>query len=215
MGKFTRSFPKNEWIILVSFVYEPVYLWCANARGLAYVSSVVPGLTVWSLLAQLRPRGMAPPPCSRLRNASAGQGLPQSQPGKWHRPSAVAQKRHQQRPKGEAPKQRASEQPVFTHLSFDRACMKMWCSLNRDSVNRCREYDRCGVASPWPMSRKIFLGKLLISLHLGKIPLVPYHNERSWDLEDLDSSNVGICRVTSESSQSSFAYLNHSKLGVS
>jgi len=131
MGKFTRSFPKNEWIILLTSAHEAVYLWCANARGLAYVSSVVPWLTVWPLLAQLRP----------------GQG---------HRPSAVTQKRHQQRPKGEAPKQRASEQPVFTNLSFTRACMKMWCSLNRDSANRCREYDRCGVASPWPMSRNFF-----------------------------------------------------------
>jgi hypothetical protein len=156
-GGINRSFPKNEWFILVTSVQKPVYLWCANERGLADVSSVVPGLTVWSLLAQLWP-GEAPPPCSRLRNASAGQGFPQPQPGKWHRPSAVTQKRHQQRPKGEAAKQRASEQPVFTNLSLDRACMKMWCLLNRDSANRCREYDRCGVASPWPMSQKYFWG---------------------------------------------------------
>ena len=67
-------------------------------------------------------------------------------------------KRHQQRPKGEAAKLRASEQPIFTHLNFERACMKIWCILNRNSANRCREYDRCGVASPWPMSLRYFWG---------------------------------------------------------
>jgi hypothetical protein len=95
-------------------------------------------------------RVTAPPPCSRLRNASAGQGLPQPQPGKWHRPSAVTQKRHQQRPKGEAAKQRASEQPFFTNLSLERTCMKMWCSINRKSANRCREL--CALWSSLPVA---------------------------------------------------------------
>jgi len=104
--------------------------WYANGSGLPDVSPVVPGLTVWSLLAQLWP-------------------------GKWHRPSAVTQKRHQQRAKGEAAKQRASEQPVFMNLSLERVCMKMWC-LNRDPANKWREYDRCGVAFPWPMSQQYF-----------------------------------------------------------
>ena len=70
------------------------------------------GLTVWPLLAQLWPGegspSLFPVPAER------GQGLPQLQPGKWHRPSAVTQKRHQQRPKGQAAKQRTSEQPLFT-----------------------------------------------------------------------------------------------------
>jgi hypothetical protein len=48
-------------------------------------------------------------------------------------------KRHQQRPKGAATKQRAPDQPVLTHLSSARACMKIWCFLCRDSANRCRE----------------------------------------------------------------------------
>ena len=51
----------------------------------ADVSSVVPGLTVWALLALLWP-GKAPPPCSRLRRArgspshsrGSGTDLPQS-----------------------------------------------------------------------------------------------------------------------------------------
>jgi hypothetical protein len=38
----------------------------------------------------------------------------------------------EQRAKGEAAKQRASEQPVFMNLSLERVCMKMWCLLNRD-----------------------------------------------------------------------------------
>jgi hypothetical protein len=43
------------------------------------------GLTVWSLLAQLWPGEGAPSlfPVPKER----GQGLPQPQPGKWHRPS--------------------------------------------------------------------------------------------------------------------------------
>ena len=44
--------------------------------------------------------------------AERGQGLPQPQLGKWHRPAALTQKKHQHRPKGEATKQRAPEQPI-------------------------------------------------------------------------------------------------------
>ncbi|UCG14176.1 MAG: hypothetical protein JSU72_06865, partial [Deltaproteobacteria bacterium] len=32
--------------------------------------------------------------------AERGQGLPEPQPGKWHRPSAVTLKRHQERQRG-------------------------------------------------------------------------------------------------------------------
>ena len=91
-------------------------------------------------------RGKAPPPCVRRRRK---QGLPPPQPGKWHRPSAVTQKRHQQRVKGEAAKQRASEQPVLTNLSLEMVCMKIWCSLNRDSANRWRE--SCALWSSLPV----------------------------------------------------------------
>ena len=34
--------------------------------------------------------------------------------------------------------------------------MKIWCFLYRDSANRWREYDRCGVASPWPRLKEYF-----------------------------------------------------------
>ena len=128
-----------------------------NERALAYVSSVVPGLTVWSLLAQLWPGEGAP----SLFPPSPGQGLPQPQPGKWYRPSAVTQKRHKQGPKGEAAKQRTSEQPIFTDLSFAKVCMKIWCSLNRDSANKWREL--CALWSSFPVAdvTETLLGKLL------------------------------------------------------
>jgi hypothetical protein len=85
----TRSLPKNEWSILLTSVKEAVYLWCANESGLADVSPVVPGLTVWPLLARLWPGDGAPslvPACATLRQASgspshsrgSGTALPQS-----------------------------------------------------------------------------------------------------------------------------------------
>ena len=40
---FFRSFPKNEWMILVTSVQEPDYLYSANKNALADTSSVVPG----------------------------------------------------------------------------------------------------------------------------------------------------------------------------
>jgi hypothetical protein len=120
-----------------------------------------------SLLARLWPGGKAPPPCSRLRHASAGQGLPPSAVGgKWHRPSAVTQKRHHERPKGEATKQRASEQPIFTQLSFAKACMKIWCSLNRDSANKWRELCALWISFPVAHVTETFLGTLLWDIFL-------------------------------------------------
>ncbi len=41
--------------------------------------------------------------------------------------------------KGEATKQRASEQPVFMYLSSARACMKIWCIFERDIAIKWRE----------------------------------------------------------------------------
>jgi len=41
-GGINRSFPKNEWFMLVPSVQKPIYLWCANERDLADVSAVVP-----------------------------------------------------------------------------------------------------------------------------------------------------------------------------
>jgi hypothetical protein len=67
--------------------------------------------------------------------------------------------RPQQRPKEEAAKQRASEQPIFTHLTFARACMKIWCSQNRNPANRWSE--SCPLWSGFPVApvTKIFLEK--------------------------------------------------------
>ena len=38
----SRDFANDDLIALLSYVQEPVYLWCANKNGLAYVCSVVP-----------------------------------------------------------------------------------------------------------------------------------------------------------------------------
>ena len=147
--------------------------WYANKNALADVSSFVPGLTVWSLLTQLWPGDSTPSlfPVPTERS----QGLPHPQPGKWHRPSAVTQKRHQQRPKGEAAKQRTSEQPLFTDLSLERVCMKMWCSLNRNPANGWRE--SCALWSSLPVAwvREILLGKLLGSFLLKRMLKKKYH----------------------------------------
>ena len=64
------------------------------------------------------------------------------------------------RPKGKAAKQRASEQPVFTHLSFVRACMKMWRYLYRNTANKWCE--SCALWSSLPVASitRIFLGKV-------------------------------------------------------
>ena len=80
--------------------------------------------------------GRRPLPVPAFVTLRRARGSPNHSRGSGYRPSAVTQKRHQRRPKGEAAKQRASEQPIFTHLSFERACMKMWCLLNRDSANK-------------------------------------------------------------------------------
>jgi len=59
---------------------RPVYLRCANESCLADVSSVVPGLTVWPLLAQLWPGEGAPslfPPSPRF----GGPGAPPATAG--------------------------------------------------------------------------------------------------------------------------------------
>jgi len=52
-GKKDRSFPKNKWTILLTSVQKPVYIDLQMKVVFAHVSSVVPGLTVWSLLARL------------------------------------------------------------------------------------------------------------------------------------------------------------------
>jgi hypothetical protein len=150
---------------------KPFCLWSLNESGLTDAPSVVPGLTVWSLLARLWPGESAP----YLFPPSAGQGLPQTQSGKWHRPSAVTQKRHQQRPKGEATKQRASEQTIFPNLSSKRAWMKMWCFLNRDSANKWRE--SCALWRSFPVAyvTRIFLGKLLVTLLVPILKQIRYN----------------------------------------
>ena len=113
------SFPKNKWIILLRCVEEPVYPGVQMKASLLMSLLSLQGLTVWPLLAQLwsgeGSSSLFPVPKER------GQGLSQPHPGKWQRPSAVTQKRHQHRPKGEAAKQRASEQPIFTLSTLRRS----------------------------------------------------------------------------------------------
>jgi hypothetical protein len=63
--------------------------------------------------------------------------------------------------KGEAARQPVSEQSISAHLCFDRACMKVWHSLNRNPANRWSE--SCPLWSSFPVAYVtiIFLRKLL------------------------------------------------------
>jgi len=75
----------------------------------------------------------------------------------------------QQRPKGEAAKQRTSEQPIFT-LSASRGLAWRYGEhetgrLPIDGANHVR----CGVASPWPRSLKYFWGNFSYKCFLKKI----------------------------------------------
>jgi hypothetical protein len=89
----------------------------------------------WSLQAQLCEGESAP----ALFPPPAGQGLPYPQLRKWHRPPTSHLEETPGRPQGEARKQRAVESPVFTHLSYARASMKIWCFRKRDTAIRWRE----------------------------------------------------------------------------
>ena len=62
---------------------------------------------------------------------------------------------------GEAAKQRASEPPVFTHLSLARASMKIWCISKSETAIKWRELLVVDEPSPWPVSLITFLGELL------------------------------------------------------
>jgi hypothetical protein len=67
------------------------------------------------------------------------------------------------------------EQPLFTDLSLERVCMKMWCSLNRNPANGWRE--SCALWSSLPVAcdTKIFLGKLLGSFLPKRMLKKKYH----------------------------------------
>jgi hypothetical protein len=102
--------------------------WCFFCRSEA---------PAWSLHAQLcageGAPSLFPVPAER------GQGLPHPQLRKWHRPPTSHSDETPGRRKGEAAKQRAPEPPVFTHLSFARASMKIWCIFKRDTAIKWRE----------------------------------------------------------------------------
>jgi hypothetical protein len=102
--------------------------WCFFCR------SKVPA---WSLQAQLwageGTPSLFPVPADR------GQGLPHPQLRKWHRPPTSHSEETPGRPKGETLKQRASEPPVFAHLSLAIASMKIWCFGKRDTAIKWRE----------------------------------------------------------------------------
>jgi len=100
--------------------------WCFFCRSEA---------PAWSLHAQLCAGEGAP----SLFPPPAGQGLPHPQLRKWHRPPTSHSDETPGRRKGEAAKQRAPEPPVFTHLSFARASMKIWCIFKRDTAIKWRE----------------------------------------------------------------------------
>ena len=70
----------------------------------------------WSLQAQLWAGEGAP--SLFAAPAERGQGLPHPQLRKWHRPPTSHSEETPGRPKGEAAKQRAPEQPVLKHLSL-------------------------------------------------------------------------------------------------
>jgi len=124
--------------------------WCFFCRSEA---------PAWSLHAQLcageGAPSLFPVPAER------GQGLPHPQLRKWHRPPTSHSDETPGRRKGEAAKQRAPEPPVFTHLSFARASMKIWCIFKRDTAIKWRELLVVEQPSPWPVSLITFLGKLL------------------------------------------------------
>ena len=91
----------------------------------------------WSLQAQLW-AGEGTPSLFSVP-AERGQGLPHPQLRKWHRPLTSHSEETPGRPQGEAAKQRASEPPLFMHLSLARACMKIWCLRYRDTATKRRE----------------------------------------------------------------------------
>jgi hypothetical protein len=150
---FFKIFPKNERIIIVTYVHESVYLCCANESVLADVSSAVPSgpearahLLRWSDF-WLR---CGRPPLPKDRESSYTERIvavlfiievlvlvvkfilpgcyPEDAELHWAVPSGcsgcallqsspchlLVRERHEQRPKGEAAKQRASEPPIFT-----------------------------------------------------------------------------------------------------
>jgi hypothetical protein len=113
--------------------------WCFFCRSEA---------PAWSLQTQLWAGEGTP----SLFPPAAGQGLPHPQLRKWHRPLTSHLEETPGRPKGEAGKQRASEQPFCAYLRLARVCMKMWCCLRGDTAIRWRE-NAAASATPSPQRR--------------------------------------------------------------
>ena len=104
----------------MSLLMSPLLFHGSFAYGAVISSTAVPGgwrpLLVSACAMLRRARGSPSPP-----QAESGADLPSALLNsaarthrRWDSTGQVTQKRHQQRPKGEAAKQRASEQPIFT-----------------------------------------------------------------------------------------------------
>ena len=131
------------------------------SSALIWKLKCLPGIS--SFVPRLRPghfkrscaRGKAPPPCSRLRRA---RGSPTHSCGSDTGLPPVTQKKNQEGQKAEAGRQRASEPPLFTHLSLARASMKIWCNSKRDTAIKWCEFLVVEEPSLWPVSLITFLG---------------------------------------------------------
>ena len=72
-------------------------------------------------------------------SAYGGPGAPPPTAAEVAQASHQSLRRNTRKPKGEAGKQRASEPPLFTHLSLARASMKIWWFRKRDTAIKRRE----------------------------------------------------------------------------
>jgi len=72
------------------------------------------------------------------RSCRTGPGAPPPTAAEVAQASHQSLRRNTRKDKGEAGKQRASEQPFCAHLRPARVCMKMWCLLIRDTAIRWR-----------------------------------------------------------------------------
>ena len=68
----------------------------------------------------------------------------------------LVRKRYQQGPKGEAAKQRASEQPIFTLSALRGSAWRYGAHWTGILPINASNHVRCGVAFPWPGSLKYF-----------------------------------------------------------
>jgi len=113
----------------------------------------------WSLQAQLR-TGEGTPSLFPVP-AERGQGLPQPQLRKWHRPPTSHSEETPGRPEGEARKQRASELPDLYAPQFGWSQHEDLLFSPKGHCHKMARIARCEGALPsGPVSSITFLGKL-------------------------------------------------------